>query len=95
MKIKVPTTPSTAKGCPVDLKQVDLFGPGCQEHWYDAYPILHAEAPVLVLSGEGLDGMGDAFVLSSYKDIERVVKDPERFTPLKILPASQTGAAPR
>lgn len=77
--------PTIAKGCPVDLKQVDLFGPGCQEHWYDAYPILHGEAPVLVLPGEGVNGVGDAFVLSRYEDIVRVVKDPQRFTPLMSL----------
>ena len=27
--------------CPMSLQDVDLFGPGAQEHWYDAYPILH------------------------------------------------------
>jgi cytochrome P450 len=66
--------------CPVSLEDVDLFGPGAQNYWYEAYSILHRDAPVLVLPGEGLDGVGDAFVLNSYADIERVVKDPERFT---------------
>ena len=25
--------------CPHSLAEVDLFGPGAQEHWYEAYPI--------------------------------------------------------
>ena len=66
----------------MQLADVDLFGPGAQEHWYEAYPILHREAPVLVLPGQGPDGASDAFVLSCYDDIERVVKDPLRFTPV-------------
>jgi cytochrome P450 len=68
--------------CPRQLAEVDLFGPGAQEHWYEAYPILHSEAPVLVLPGQGPDGVSDAFVLNCYEDIERVVKDPLRFTPV-------------
>jgi cytochrome P450 len=78
-------TPNHRRGpaaCPLTLADVDLFGPGAQEHWYEAYPILHREAPVQVLHGEGLNGSGDAFVLACYADIERVVKDPVRFTPL-------------
>ena len=92
MKKKAPIHPPTVKGCPVDLTQVDLFGPGCQEHWYDAYPILHEDAPVLVLPGEGVDGVGDAFVLSRYEDIVRVVKNPERFTPLMSLMVQEVQA---
>ena len=68
--------------CPRQLADVDLFGAGAQEHWYEAYPILHKEAPVQVLSGAGPDGASDVFVLSRYEDIERVVKDPLRFTPV-------------
>ena len=71
--------------CPRSLAQVDLFGPGAQEHWYEAYPILHRDAPVLLLPGQGLDGVADAYVLSCYADIEQVVKDPERFTPIMSL----------
>ncbi len=33
--------------CPHALAVVDLFGPGAAKHWYEAYAILHAEAPVL------------------------------------------------
>ena len=69
----------------MSLAEVDLFGPGAQEHWYEAYTILHREAPVLVLPGQGPDGVADAYVLSRYADIERVVKDPERFTPIMSL----------
>lgn len=76
-------------GCPVALVDVDLFGPGAQEHWYQAYPILHKEAPVLRLAGEGLNGQGDGFVLSAYEDIERVVKDPERYSTLLSLLVTQ------
>ena len=65
--------------CPVSLEDVDLFGPGAQEHWYEAYEILHAEAPAHPIPGEGLAGC-DAYILSKYSDIARVVKDPERFS---------------
>jgi len=54
----------TMVACPVSLEDVDLFGPGAQEHWYDAYPILHEQAPVLRLAGEGLQPGSDAFVLT-------------------------------
>jgi len=72
-------------GCPVTLEDVDLFGPGAQEHWYEAYPILHQQAPVHILRGEGVEPGTDAFVLTCYEDIERVVKDPVRFTPVMSL----------
>lgn len=68
--------------CPVSLEEVDLFGPGAQEHWYDAYPILHDQAPVLKLPGEGIPPDGDAFVLTKHEDINTVVRDPDRFPPL-------------
>ncbi len=71
--------------CPVTLGDVDLFGAGAQEHWYEAYEILHRESPVLRLEGEGLRRGADAFVLTRYEDIARVVRDPDRFTPLITL----------
>jgi len=80
-----PKTPNHALStmeCPVSLGDVDLFGPGSQEHWYEAYEILHAEAPVYRIAGEGFSPGSDAFVLSKYSDIARVVKDPERFRTL-------------
>lgn len=39
--------------CPVALDDVDLFGQGAQERWYEAYKILHREAPVLRIEGGG------------------------------------------
>jgi cytochrome P450 len=67
------------------LAEVDLFAPGAQEHWYDAYAILHEQAPVLRLPGEGLTPGSDAFVLTKYADISRVVKDWDRFPPTLSL----------
>jgi hypothetical protein len=40
--------------CPVALEDVDLFGAGAQEHWYEAYEILHRESPV-ASPGRGSD----------------------------------------
>jgi cytochrome P450 len=68
--------------CPVDLGTVDLFGVGAPEHWYEAYEILHREAPVLRIEGGGLTPGTDAFVLTKHADVVRVVKDPVRFPPL-------------
>lgn len=75
----------SAMACPSGLGDVDLFAPGAAEHWYEAYPILHGEAPVLRLPGEGLTPDRDAFVLTRYADIERVVKDWARFPPTLSL----------
>jgi cytochrome P450 len=68
--------------CPVGLDAVDLFGDGAQEHWYEAYEILHREAPVLRIVGGGLKPGTDAFVLTKHADVSRVVKDPDRFPSL-------------
>lgn len=68
--------------CPVGLDDVDLFGEGAQEHWYEAYEILHREAPVLRIEGGGLTPGSDAFVLTKHADIALVVKDPDRFPSL-------------
>ncbi len=68
--------------CPAHLDDVDLFGAGAQEHWYEAYEILHREAPVLRIPGGGLTPGTDAFVLTKHADIVTVVKDPERFPAL-------------
>lgn len=75
----------SAMRCPHALADVDLFGPGAAEHWYEAYEILHAEAPVLRLPGEGLTPDRDAFILSKYEDIARVVRDWERYPPTLSL----------
>jgi len=68
--------------CPVDLDDVDIFGEGAQEHWYEAYEILHREAPVLRIEGGGITPGTDAFVLTKHADVSRVVKDPGRFISL-------------
>jgi cytochrome P450 len=70
---------------PRTLAEVDLFAPGAQEHWYAAYAILHEQAPVQRLPGEGLTPGTDAFVLTKYEDVARVVKDWERFPPTLSL----------
>ena len=84
-------------GPPRTLAEVDLFAPGAQEHWYEAYAILHDEAPVQRLVGEGLTPGTDAFVLTKYEDIARVVKDWERFPPtlsLLVAQIQQSGEMP-
>ncbi len=78
---------------PRSLADVDLFAPGAQEHWYDAYAILHAEAPVQRLPGEGLTPGSDAFVLTKYEDVARVVKDWDRFPPTLSLLVAQIRAS--
>ena len=72
----------SAMACPVDLDSVDLFGDGAQEHWYEAYEILHRDAPVVRIEGGGLRRGTDAFVLTKHADVSRVVKDHERFPSL-------------
>jgi cytochrome P450 len=68
--------------CPVTLDDVDLFGEGAQEHWYEMYEILHREAPVLRIPGGGFAPGTDAFVLTKHADVSMVVKDPDRFPTL-------------
>ncbi|WP_086618846.1 cytochrome P450 [Erythrobacter tepidarius] len=87
----------TAGGAPRSLDEVDLFAPGAQEHWYEAYAILHAEAPVQRLAGEGLTPDSDAFVLTKYEDVRRVVMDWDRFPPtlsLLVAQIQQSGQMP-
>ncbi|OBV10635.1 Cytochrome P450 superfamily protein [Erythrobacter dokdonensis DSW-74] len=82
---------------PRTLDEVDLFAPGAQEHWYPAYAILHEQAPVQRLAGEGLTPGSDAFVLTKYEDVRRVVMDWDRFPPtLSLLVAQiiQSGEMP-
>ena len=86
---KTPNHSLSPQKCPVTLADVDLFAPGAQEHWYEAYPILHAEAPVQRLPGEGLTPGTDGYVLTRYADINRVVRDPERFPPTLSLAIRQ------
>jgi cytochrome P450 len=90
---KTPNHALSPMACPVHLDDVDLFGEGAQEHWYEAYEILHREAPVLRIPGEGLTPDSDGFVLTRYEDIDRVVKDPVRFPPTLSLMLDQIAAS--
>ena len=83
--------------CPASLADVDLFGPGAPEHWYEAHEILHREAPVHRLPGEGPTPGKDAYILTKYDDIALVVRDPVRFPPLMSLglrELNSSGVAP-
>ena len=71
------------------LDDVDLFGAGAQEHWYEAYDILHQHAPVLKVPGEGLAPGSDGYILTKYEDIARVVRDPVRYPPTMSLMVEQ------
>lgn len=71
--------------CPVHLADVDLFGVGAQEHWYEAYEILHRDSPVLRIEGGGTTPDSDAFVLTKLDDVTMVVKDPARFRVLSTM----------
>jgi len=75
--------------CPVHLEDVDLFGEGAQEHWYEAYEILHRDEPVLRIEGGGLTPGADAFVLTKHHDVTTVVKDPERFRSVTTMRVGQ------
>ena len=93
MTTKTPNHELSAAKCPVTLTDVDLFGAGAQEHWYEAYPILHRDAPVLRLPGEGAAPGSDGYVLSNYADIAMVVRDPVRFPPTLSLATQQLRAS--
>lgn len=87
--MKTPNHELSEMRCPVGLEDVDLFGPGAQEHWYEAYDLLHQHSPVHKLAGGGFVSGTDAFVLSKHEDIATVVRDPERFPPLLSLTLKQ------
>ena len=83
--------------CPAHLDDVDLFAPGAQEHWYEAYDILHAEAPVHRIPGEGFGPGTDAFILTKHEDIAKVVRDQERYpvvTSLALKGVIEAGGDP-
>lgn len=76
---KKPNHASSERACPVTLDDVELFAPGAQEHWYEAYDILHEQAPLHRLPGEGFAPGTDAFVVTRHEDIATIVRDQERF----------------
>ncbi len=88
-----PTQHLSEGKCPMRLEEVDLFAPGAQEHWYEAYEILHQDAPVHRIPGEGYAPGTDGFILSRFEDIEKVVKNPDRFPPTLTLGARALKAA--
>ncbi len=79
--------------CPVHIDDVDLFGVGAQEHWYEAYELLHRDQPVYRIEGGGLLPGADAFVLTKHEDVLAVVKDPSRFQVLSTLRVGQLADA--
>ena len=97
MEAKRPNHEPSPMRCPVHLDDVDLFSPGAQEYWYEAYDILHAEAPVHRIPGEGFEPGTDAFILSKHEDIAMVVRDQERFpvvTSLALKGVIEAGGDP-
>ena len=97
MEAKRPNHELSPMSCPVHLDDVDLFSPGAQEYWYEAYDILHAEAPVHRIPGEGFEPGTDAFILSKHEDIAMVVRDQQRFpvvTSLALKGVIEAGGDP-
>ena len=95
METKRPNHELSEARCPVHLDDVDLFAPGAQEHWYEAYDILHAEAPVHRIPGEGFAPGTDAFILSKHEDIALVVRDEQRFPVVTSVALKQVIEAAR
>ncbi len=91
---KKPNHKLSEMACPHQLADVDLFALGAQEHWYEAYDILHNEAPVHRIPGEGFMPGTDAFILTRYEDISRVVKDEQRYPPALSLMIRQLSESP-
>ena len=91
---KKPNHELSEMACPHRLADVDLFALGAQEHWYEAYDILHNEAPVHRIPGEGFMPGTDAFILTRYEDISRVVKDEQRYPPALSLMIRQLSESP-
>lgn len=88
--------PGHPPGCPTSLGDVDLFGPGAQEHWFEAYKILHEQAPIYRIPGEGTTPDTDGFVITKYEDIARIVADPITFPQPSYGAGFRTeGRAPR
>ena len=93
MAAKRPNHELSPMRCPVHLDDVDLFSPGAQEHWYEAYDILHDNAPVHRIPGEGFEPGTDAFILSRHEDIALVVRDEKRFPVVNSLFVRQLAEA--
>lgn len=74
--------------CPMQVEEVDLFAPGSQEHWYEAYSLLHEQSPVFKIPGGGKTPGTDAYVITKYEDISRIIRDPEMFPQANLRQAS-------
>ncbi len=79
MVIAIPKATTHPAGCPVNLDDIDLFAAGAQEHWHEAYEILHAERPIVRIPGEGTSPDTDGFIITKYDDIEEIIMDPHTF----------------
>ena len=84
-----PHDPAGLRACPASTDYPDLFAPGAQHSWYESYAIHHAAAPVVRYEGEGIIPGTDAYLLTKYEDVSRVVKDWGRFTPITSLSIAQ------
>ena len=93
MEEKTPNHEISEMSCPHNLDDVDLFSRGAQEHWYEAYDILHEQAPVHCIPGEGFEPGTDAFILSKHDDIALVVRDEDRFPVLGSVALKQVIAS--
>ena len=95
MPEQTPPHPANAiTKCPVALAEVDLFSPGAQEYWFDAYRILHEQAPVLRIPGEGAFPGTDGFVITKYEDIAAIIADPHTY-PQPTYGASMVSDGPK
>ena len=78
--------------CPMQVGEVDLFAPGSQEHWYEAYSLLHEQSPVLKIPGGGKTPGTDAYVITKYEDISRIIRDPVAFPQANLRMANDEAA---
>jgi cytochrome P450 len=85
----IPHDLADARTCPAASGYPDLFASGAQQSWYDSYVVYHREAPVVRYEGEGLFPGTDAYLLTKYEDVSKVVKDWPRFTPITSLSIAQ------
>lgn len=66
---------SAMQGCPYQrAAEIDFMDPVVQEHWFEAYDVLRAEAPIYFMPQIGM------YVLTRYDDIEYVLRRPTLFT---------------
>ncbi|WP_156679531.1 cytochrome P450 [Sphingomonas profundi] len=60
--------------CPFASPQdIDFMDPAVQENWYDAYAVLHRDAPVYYMPEIGM------YVVTRYDDLDAILHDPELY----------------